>query len=442
MTGAVALVILVGCGGSRHTSSTGARATTASCQGDHWIGAWADAPSDASAGSSSDKFDASGQPKVPVDDATIRAILTPTYGGSTIRVHLSNRFGSTRVVFGHVTIGVQGDGAALAGHATTVTFGGSRSVTVGPGRDVVSDPTRFAVSATQTLAVSMYVPNDVAKYNEHYTARQTSYITAQDAGDQSADTSGSAFTVQTTTRPYVDGIDVLAPDSSGAVVALGDSITDGYQGEPPDSVPEVASTLNKNGRWTDDLARRLIAAHIPLSVLNEGISGNKVLHNGAVGGNDDAYGPSALSRLQKDVIDQAGVTTVIWLEGINDIGQKPHATATQLEAGYRTGIAVMHNAGLRVLLGTLTPSGGASGGDGTAAANATRERVNAWIRSQHTANGYIDFDAAVRDPSDPSRINPPYDGGDHLHFNLAGYRAMANAIKLSLLRRPACTPAR
>ena len=337
MTGAVALVILVGCGGSRHTSSTGARATTASCQGDHWIGAWADAPSDASAGSSSDKFDASGQPKVPVDDATIRAILTPTYGGSTIRVHLSNRFGqhTSRLWSRHDWGTGRRGGSRRARYDRDV-----RRLSLGHGR--TGSRRRLRPNSVCRLsdadARCQHVrPNDVAKYNEHYTARQTSYITAQDAGDQSADTSGSAFTVQTTTRPYVDGIDVLAPDSSGAVVALGDSITDGYQGEPPDSVPEVASTLNKNGRWTDDLARRLIAAHIPLSVLNEGISGNKVLHNGAVGGNDDAYGPSALSRLQKDVIDQAGVTTVIWLEGINDIGQKPHATATHSRPGTERG---------------------------------------------------------------------------------------------------------
>ena len=414
-------------------------ATAASCASAHWIGAWADRPSAASGGTTvSDIFDASGHQKLPVDNETIRAVLTPTYGGKIVRIHLSNRFGTTSAMFGRVTIAVKGTGAALAGPATPVTFAGGRSITVAPGQDVVSAPVRFAFSAMQTLAVSMYVSNDAGKPTEHYTARQTSYLSASGAGDHAGDRSAAAFTAPTTTRPYVDGIDVLAPASAGSVAAFGDSITDGYQGEPA-GVPEVASTLNVNGRWPDDLARRLIAAHIPLSVLNEGISGNRVLQDGAVGGNYDTYGPSALSRLNADVLAQAGVTTVIWLEGINDLGQTPNATAAQLEAGYVKGINRMHKAGLRVLMGTLTPSGGAAGAYGTSATNAIREQVNTWIRTKSPADGYIDFDAAVRDPGSHSIINPAYDGGDHLHFNLAGYRAMADAIRLSLLRRASCT---
>ena len=291
----------------------------------------------------------------------------------------------------------------------------------------------------QTLAISLYVANDVGKPSEHYTARQTSYLTATGTGDHAADTSSGVFTQQDTSRPYVEGIDVPAPASVGAVVTFGDSITDGYQGSAPAGIPEVASTVNANGRWPDDLARRLIAAHIPLSGLNAGISGNKVLQNGASGDNYDTYGPSALSRLQLDVLAQSGVTTVIWLEGINDIGQQPYATPAQLEAWYIKGIAEMHAAGLRVLQGTLTPSGGASGEYGSSAGTAVREQVNTWIRTRSPANGVIDFDDAVRDPSNPSIINPAYDGGDHLHFNLAGYQAMADAVNLALVRRATCT---
>jgi len=357
-----------------------------------------------------------------------------------VRVHLSNRFEATPVTFGATTIAPKGAGAALAGRATRVAFGGRDAVTVAPGRAVLSDPVHFRFSAMQTLAVSLFVSNAPDNPTQHYQARQTSYLTEPGTGNHAADASGSAFVQQDTSRPYVDGIDGIAPASAGAVVALGDSITDGYQGDAPDGAPEVASTLNVNGRWPDDLARRLIAAHIPLSVLNAGIGGNRVLQNGAVGGNSDTWGPSALSRLEDDVLHKAGVTTVIWLEGINDIGMAPYATAAQIKAGYIKGIAEMHAAGLKVLQGTLTPSGGDPDPSyGDAAANQERERINDWILTKSPANGVINFAAAVQDPSDPSQINPAYNGGDHLHFNVAGYRAMANAINLKLLRRAACT---
>ncbi len=422
-------------------SASSAAAQAQLCNRTHWVGVWEAAPSDASGGSSvEDVFDPSVHLKMPVDDETIRAVLTPTYGGSTMRVRLSNRFGTTPVTFGEVTVALKGAGASLAGPATRLRFRARSSVTVAPGEDVVSDPAHFTFSALRTLAVSMFVSNDPIKPTEHYTARQTSYLTDPGTGDHAADRGGSAFVQQDTSRPYVAGIEARAPNSAGAVVAFGDSITDGFQGQAPDGTPEVTSTLNTNGRWPDDLARRLIAAHIPLSVLNAGISGNRVLQNGAVGANTDVFGPAALSRLGDDVIRQAGVTTVIWLEGINDLGQVPYATAPQIEAGYVKGIAAMHAAGLKVLQGTLTPSGGdptASYGD--AAADQEREQINHWILTRSPANGVINFAAAVQDPSDPSMINPAYNGGDHLHLNLAGYRAMADAIKLAQLRKPTCT---
>jgi lysophospholipase L1-like esterase len=156
------------------------------------------------------------------------------------------------------------------------------------------------------------------------------------------------------------------------------------------------------------------------------------------GSGPDTDGPSALHRLGADVLAQAGVTDVLWLEGINDIGLSPNATAAQIIKGYKHGLARMRKAHLNVLLGTLTPAGGATPESyGGAAANKVREEVNAWIRTQPS---FIDFDAAVRDPGEPGRINPAYDGGDHLHFNLAGYRAMANAVPLGLLKTPICEP--
>jgi lysophospholipase L1-like esterase len=409
------------------------------CRATHWVGAWYAAPSDASRGTDvSDVFDSSGHLKTPARDETARVVLTPSYGGSVVQVRLSNRFGTVPVTFARTTIARRDRGAALVpGTVRALRFAGRPAITLPPGGDAVSDPVRLGFRSFQPLAVSTYVPGGVGKPSEHYTGRQTSYETLDGAGDHAADVGGGAFTSPTTTRPWVAGLAVRAPRSAGTVVAFGDSITDGYQGQAA-GVPETSEGIDADGRWPDVLSRRLRAAKAPLAVVNAGISGNRVLRDGLEGGNRDTYGPSALKRLARDGLDRAGTTTVILLEGINDLGQDPQATPGQLVAGYRTVIARLHARRLRVLLGTLTPSGGASGAYGTAATNARRQAVNTWIRTKSPADGVVDFDRAVRDPSDPSRIDPRYDGSDHLHFNLAGYRAMGDAVPLARLARPRC----
>jgi lysophospholipase L1-like esterase len=413
------------------------------CTDQGWVGAWAAPPSDASRGTDTvdsfdlEQYDQSLNPKLVVRNVTTRAILTPTFGGSTTRVWLSNRFGAVPVTFAQATIARRATEAALVpGTTAPLTFGGAQSVTVAPGRDVVSDPAEFSFNAFQPLAVSVYVTGDVGKPTEHYTARQTSYLTPEDAGDHTEDVDGGAFTQRTTTRPFVTGIDVVAPLSNGAVVALGDSITDGFQ--QPASVPtESPESIDADGRWPDVLARRLRAANRPLSVLNAGLAGNRVLLDSAAGGNPDVFGPAAIRRLDADVLSQASVTTVIVLEGINDLTISPYATVEEVLGGYRQLIDRMHARGLRVLLGTITPLGGFE--DIPPDTEAKRQAVDTWIREQSPADGVIDFDAAVRDPADPSRIAPAYDGGDHLHFNLAGYLVMGNAVPLELLLDPACS---
>ncbi len=376
-------------------------------------------------------------------------IIAPHLGGQTLRIHLSNRFGSAPVTLGPVSLGIVDSGPALvAGSLRSVTLGGSQTVTIAPGADVVSDPVSLSFSAFQDLAVSVTVPGTVTSPTEHFITRQTSYLSPAASGDHSGDSSGAAFTQQTTSNAsvgwyFLDGLDVQAPESVGSVVAFGDSITDGFQGTLT-PLNENLSTIDTNGRYPDDLQRRLLAAHIPLSVLNAGISGNRVLQDGQI----PMFGAAGLTRFRLDALVQSGVTEVIVLEGINDIGQTNGITAQQLIDGYQTLIAQAHQAGLKIQLGTLTPSGGTVvPAYGDAAADQLRQQVNAWIRSQKLSDGVIDFDAAVRDPSDPSRINPPYDGGDHLHFSLAGYQAMANAVNLGSLtngslRRPSCTAAR
>jgi lysophospholipase L1-like esterase len=383
----------------------------------HWVGSWIASPSDGA-----------GQ---RFSDQTLRMIVTPHLGGSTLRVHLSNRFGSQPVSFARVTIAERRSGADLIpGSLWPLTFGGRAGVTVAAGAEVVSDPLSFTVLPFVDLAIGLYVSGATGPATEHFTARQTSYISASAAGDLAGDADGAAFTYTATSWYFVAGIDVMAPSSVGAVVAFGDSITDGFQGKGNPVVPNPEG-LDANARYPDALQRRLVAAGRHLSVLNAGISGNRLLRDASA---ITYFGPSGLSRVDADAISQAGVTDVIVLEGTNDIGQPPYASATDVISGLQQLVDQLHAAGLNVLLGTLTPAGGTSGPYGTAATNDARETVNQWIRSSGVAETVVDFDAAVRDSLDPSRINPIYDGSDHLHFNPAGYAAMAAAVDLSTLR--------
>jgi lysophospholipase L1-like esterase len=418
--------------------------------GSHWVGAWAAVPTDASRGSDiGDVFAPSSEMdpddvKQPLSDATVRSMLTPSVGGSVVRVHLSNRFGTVPATFAHVTIGKQGSRATLVSAPVPVTFGGKPSTTLAPGADAVSDPVAFSYAAFDTLGVSVYVANDIGLPTEHYQGRQTSFFTANGVGDHAGDQAGDAFAHRNTTRPLVSGLDVRVAKPLGAVVAFGDSITDGYQGQAPAGVPESPAGVDANGRWPDVLGRRLRAAGLPLAVVNAGISGNRVLRDGVDTPDSprDHFGPAALKRLDADVLAQPGATTVIWLEGINDLGQTPTPTTDALIAGYTQGIQRMHEAGLRVLMGTLTPSGGnVNGNYGKPETEAARQKVNAWIRTNTVADGFVDFDAVVRNPSDPTRIDPQYDGGDHLHLNLAGYKKLGEAIDLAKLALPICRAA-
>src|SRR4051812_9346988 len=413
--------------------------TAGSCLQPRWVASWAGVPTDASKGASIfDVYDASNGYKPRVDNSTVRAILTPTLGGSSVRVRLSNRFGTEPVTVSRTTIAKQASGAAIAGPAVPVTFAGATVVTAAAGQDVLSDAVALTYAAFETLAVSIYVAGNAGLPTEHYLARQSSYTTPTGAGDHSQDAAGTAFSARTTTRPFVTGLEVMAP--AAAVVALGDSLTDGYQPIISAGAPEATEGLDANGRWTDVLGRRLRAAGLPLSVANAGINGDRVLRDGTDPTNArDSYGPSAINRLNADVLQQSGVHAVIILEGINDIAKD--VSAAEVIAGYQQLITRIRGAGVRVLLGTLTPTGGAAGGYGTAATAEKRDTINAWIRSSSPADGVVDFDAAVRDPANPARLDPSYDGADHLHLNLAGYQKMGEAVSLAALAAPTCTAA-
>jgi lysophospholipase L1-like esterase len=392
----------------------------------HWVGSWAASPSDASA-------------EHPLANQTLRMIIAPHLGGGILRIRMSNRFGVAPVSLGPITIGVAGAGPALSrGSERRITFGSRRSVTIAPGADALSDPVALTVKPFGDLAISVYVQSSVDAPTEHFFTRQTSYTTPPNGGDHSADTTGVAFTRRTTSSVsngwyFLSGLDVQAPGETGAVVAFGDSITDGFQGTPPPLVEQLA-TINTNARYPDDLARRLISARIPLSVLNAGITGNPLLQAPLT----PMSSGSGFSRFKADALALAGVSDVVVLDGINDIVGTPGLTAPDLIAGYERLIDQAHAASVRIQLGTLTPAGWSAptvyAGD-----ELLREQVNDWIRAQHLADGTIDFDRAVRDPQDPHQINPPYDGSDHLHFSPAGYRVMADAVALRLLQTPVCT---
>jgi len=364
-----------------------------------------------------------------LDDQTMRMVVTPHLGGQTLRVHLSNRFGSTAVTFGHVTIGRNTSSGAVG--ITPVRFDGHETVVAGPGVDVTSDPVRFAFAAFTPLAVSLFLPDQQGSPTKHWNANATSHYSLAHSGDLSATVSNSDFPNVTEAWFYIDGIDVEASPTTHCVVAFGDSITDGFVASNPRSIPVSLQVADKNGRYPDDLQRRLDASHLPISVVNAGIGENQVLTDSAVG----LGGPSALDRFRIDALDVPGCTGVLFMEGINDLGLSQR-TASQLINGYKELINMAHADRKKIFLGTLPPASNATV-DGTRQAPHSemyREQVNAWIRSQRLANGVVDFDRALRNPSNPTVMNPAYVGPDKLHPNLLGYQVMADAVPLSMLQ--------
>jgi lysophospholipase L1-like esterase len=340
-------------------------------------------------------------------------------GGAAVRIRVSNRFGTAPLRLGHVTVAVQASGAnspaAVRGTMRDVTFGRSRSATVPAGADLSSDPVPLPVRADTDLLVTLYLPTVSGPVTTHPLAEQTSFFAVD--GDHAPDVAGTAYTGRTSRWYYLTGIDVVAPPARGSVVTFGDSITDG-----------AGSTAGANHRWPDLLADRLLTQppHRRLGVLNAGISGNRLLRDGA------GFGVRALARLDEDVFSRTGVRSMIVLEGINDIQQTPHETdPARIEAAYREIAARAHARGVKVIGATILPFKGWQVYDETL--EATRQAVNRFIRTSGVFDVVIDFDAVTRDPADPLRLRPAYDSGDHLHPSDAGYKAMANAVDLNRL---------
>ena len=348
---------------------------------------------------------------------TLRLLVHPTVGGSSVRLRLANTFGDSDVGFGAVSVSravASGGSELVAGTTRRVTFRGRGAVTVPKGSTVFSDPVPLGVAYGQDLAVDLYVAagGNAAAITGHDAAQGTQFV----ADGNRAGAAAAAYPGYLSSWFWLDGVDVRpAPGVRGSIVALGDSITDG-----------AYTTWNGNDRWTDVLAARLGGRY---GVLNQGIGGNQVLTD-----RTDCCGAgtsvSGLVREKADVREQTGARYVILADGINDIGY--HANADDLIAGLRTIAERAHRAGIRVIGATITPYG-CDVGCFSADQEATRQTVNAWVRSTRLLDGVADFDAAIRDPELPSRVLPAYQA-DHLHPNIAGQRAMAESIDLALFR--------
>jgi lysophospholipase L1-like esterase len=375
-----------------------------------------------------------GLPPTPIiDNQTVRMVVRPTIGGQRIRVRFSNTYGTSALEIGAASIALTDHGSVILPNSNyPLTFGGATSVKIPAGAPMLSDPVDLKVSPFAEISISIYLPHKTEAATTHFWAQHETYITGSGDFTKKSELQNPSTT---TSWYWLADLEVSAPGRSAAIVAFGDSITDG-----------VGAKQGEYGDWPDLLARHL--AETPgstsLAVLNEGIGGNRIWHDGA--------GVNALARFDRDVLAQPGVTDVIILEGINDIGwprMKPRTTkegeapspgpfagetvsAQDLILGFRQLIDRAHQHGIRIFGATLTPYEDADyfSQDG----EADRQEVNQWIRSSRAFDGVVDFDMAVRDPTHPSRFREEYQSGDHLHPSTAGYKAMAGAIDIDALR--------
>jgi lysophospholipase L1-like esterase len=388
-----------------------------------WVTTWATSPTQGGASQ---------------NDVTIRNIVYPSVGGSSVRVRLSNVFGTQPLVVGSASIGVELQGAiTIPGTLHALTFAGKAGVTIPPGQEVLSDPLAYNVRGEEDLAISVYLPQDTGPLTYHGTALQDNWISSP--GDFTMSADGASFPTDSTSWWVVDGLIVKgSPRVLGTVVALGDSITEGDYSE-----------IDANQRWPNVLGDRLARQHgDTLAVVDEGIGGNRLLND------SPCFGQSGLNRFQRDVLGQPGVRDVIVLLGTNDLyfnninattfpseysaiapclTNPAPITAAEMITAFETLAAQAHHAGVRIFAATITPFHGSALWD--PAEEQTREAINHWILTNHVLDGGFDFASAVADPYAPLYMDPKYVSGDTLevHPNDAGYHAIAHTITLSSL---------
>ncbi|MDJ1133261.1 SGNH/GDSL hydrolase family protein [Streptomyces iconiensis] len=420
LAGLAALVVLVstavfiGVGSSDdglNGDSPQARNSAAPASSGNWVGTWSASP-------------AAAEPRTRdgYADMSIRNVVHTSVGGSGARIRLSNLFGNRPLTVTHASIALAAapsNPTAAAGTMRRLSFGNKPTVTIPAGGEVTSDAVRLNVPHAADLLITTYSPSTSGPVTYHPYARQTSYVAE---GDRAEETGGTAFNQQSPYWRYLTGVDVWSAETDGAVAVLGDSITDG-----------ITSSPGANRRWTDFLAERLRTERDAprLSVLNGGVSGNRVLVDGSKYSPNN--GPSALSRMNRDILSRTGVKAVVIEMGLNDVIKPPRQRDPQrIVDGLRDLVRQAHARGLRVIGSTLTPFGGHRGY--TPRLDAVRQGVNEKIRQGKVFDAVVDFDAALRDPARPERLRVAYDSGDHLHPSDNGYRAMAQALDLKTLK--------
>jgi lysophospholipase L1-like esterase len=391
----------------------------------HWVGTWAAAPQ---------LTEPSNMPPAPFTngnlvfaDSTVRQSIHVTVGGRLIRLRFSNAYGGADLPITNVSVAMPAGGAAgvsaiAPGTSRTVTFDGRTAIDIPVGAQMVSDPLDFPVATNSNLTVTIYLSAGQASSSitSHPGSRTLTYMVNGNHLDD-ADLPGAANVAH---WYFLSGLEALQPGNTAAIDVVGDSLTDGR-----------GSTTNGDDKWTDQLFNRLQA--IPgashLTVLNQGLGGNRVLNDG--------LGPNVLARVDRDVLAQSGVKWLIMFEGVNDIGTAAATQAAQqqvaadLIAAYQQIITRAHAQGIRVYGATITPFGGNNPyDDPNGFREAARQQVNAWIRTSRQFDAVLDFDRAVRDPASPRQINPAYDVGDHLHMTPAGYGVIASTVPASLFR--------
>jgi lysophospholipase L1-like esterase len=416
--------------------------------GDHWVGTWAtatvgrpQAPAQPAGGGGGGRGRGGPAPAVqnlcppnpaPATPATsrfmhfsnqtLRQIVRTSVGGSRLRVVLSNSYGTQPLVIGAAHVALREKDAAIRlDTGRKLTFSGGASFAIPPGAVALSDPVELTVPPAADLAIDLFLPGDTnspSPLTMHSTAVQTNYVS--EPGNHAG---AAKLPTQATTQNWfvIHRVDVLAPASVGGIVAYGDSITDGTR-----------STPDTNNRWPDHLVRRMLAQTPPLQmgVMNAAIAGNRVLSDANV-----QAGINAQARFDQHVASQPGATHVVFMEGINDIGQareNPTPSADDVIGAHKQIISRAHARGLKIFGATLTPFYGAA--YYTEVGEAKRQAVNQWIRTSSAYDAVIDFDRVTRDPADPKKFLAAYDSCDHLHPSDAGYKAMADAIDLTLFK--------
>ncbi|MEZ6029671.1 MAG: SGNH/GDSL hydrolase family protein [Hyphomonadaceae bacterium] len=366
-----------------------------------WAGSWGASPTLPPAGGRS------------FENQTVRQAIRLSEGGTAIRIRFTNEYGENPLEIGAATVSLAGEDGKPSGPPVAITFSGASTAVIPPGAPLLSDPIALDAAPLQQLSISLYLPKTTGPCTCHFAGIANAEISGP------GDFTRSGFETKETlgNRAFISAVDVQTP-APRTIIAFGDSITDG-----------TSSTSGANRRWPDVLAERLVAAGQQRGVSNQAIAGNRILSQQL-----PIFGESALARFDRDVLTVPNAGWMVVLEGINDIGMGAAAppSADDLRAGYRQLIARAHAHGIKVYFATLLPYEGARYFH--EAGEAVRQELNAWIRSTDEVDGFIDFDAAMRDAANPRRMKADLQSGDWLHPNDAGYRVMGEAVDLALFR--------